>query len=306
MFFVSLVMYVFSYIAFNISAFKKGWSMLFKEEIKNQIDLHKRVIQEQPILMLESAILQHFEQVSSLYKKNPLLYKTIFKSYRFNLISLIASEFYMNDEPAFSDIYTRFLPSNLMSKNSVSAFFSFLVVTGRLTISPHSKDKRKVAYVLTNKFKSEAFLLITTMTNPLCRVYNFPDISRTSVNHFLNTFLSNFSKLIYADLFNFECVKHTDIFITKDAGHTILLNLYCNRKQHGRNTYKTLTVRELSAVCGVSRSHIKKILVNAGDFNLVSNPRAESNIILNPSFITMVREYMIHYFSLCLIGLEES
>ncbi|MFG1174668.1 hypothetical protein AAFN90_13955 [Erwiniaceae bacterium CAU 1747] len=277
--------------------------MFLKNEVEEIINRNISFIQARPILMLESAILKHYEQVSTLYKKNPLLYKTIFKSHRFNLISLIATEYYMNEESTFSDVYTRFLPLNLMSKNSVSAFFSFLVVTGRLKISTYPKDKRKVAYELTNKFKSEAFMLINTMTNPVCKLFGVEEHSRMSVNDFLTCFLSNFSKLIYTNNFNFDSVEKADVFINKDAGHTILLNLYCNRVQFTNDTYKSLNVKELCTICGVSRSHIKKILATAGELNLVSNPSAEGNIILNHSFISLVRSYMTRYFSLCYIGL---
>ncbi|VUS85595.1 hypothetical protein [Klebsiella pasteurii] len=278
--------------------------MLSEYEVELLISEYEEKICSIPFQNIESAIYRHYELLSIVYNKKPLLYKTIFKSYRFYLISLIATESYMNPEPTFSDIYNHFLPLNFMSKNSVSSFFSFLVVTGRLRISQHTHDKRKVAFQLTNKIKGEAYLLINTMTDPVCGLINHKVFSKDSINSFLSDFLKNFSKLIYTNLFNFTAVNFSDIFITKDAGHTILLNLYCNRVSQENNLYKSLTVKELSLSCGVSRSHIKKILITAGAAGLIINPNAEGNIILSQKFVTLVQQYMIKYFSFCLIGLN--
>lgn len=268
------------------------------------VQSHIDKIKECSVPNLENAILQHYTQVSALYKNNPPLYKTIFKSFRFYLISFITVEYYMKDESTFSDVYSNFLPLKYMSKNSVSSFFSFLVVTGRLNISLFSKDKRKVAYKLTPKIKGEAFLLIKTMTTPLINLLDIKSKNSNDIDLFLTDFLRNFSRLVYTNSFNFDSIPNASLFINKDAGHSILLNLYCNRTQHTSTTFKTLTVKQLSTICGVSRSHIKKILANAGQCDLICNPNTEGNIIINQNFVNLTQNYMIRYFAFCLIGLD--
>ncbi len=278
--------------------------MYLKNDIEELVSNNFNMIKRNHILCLDNAILNHYKLVSSLYKKNPPLYKTIFKSYRFNLISLIATEYYTKKNPTFSDLYDFFLPLNLMSKNSTSSFLSFLIVTGRLERSIFTKDRRKVTYKLTEKFKSEAFMLIETMVYPLCKLVNIEHATRIDVDSFLHFFLNNFSRIIYNNLFSFNNIHNSDIFLTKDAGHNILVSLYCNRKQHTVNTYSSLSVRELSNTCGVSRSHIKKILSNAGAVNLINNSGSEGKVILTQEFIELVQNYMAKYFSFCLVGLE--
>lgn len=275
--------------------------MKIQKDVINEVFVNRTIINSLPYSKIESAIYLHFERLTSHYEENKLLYKTIFKSYRFNLVSLIITEFYMVNEPTYTNIYKRFLPLNLMSKNSISTFFSFLLVTGRIRVWPSEKDKRKMAFEVTDKIKNEAFNLINTMVSPLNLVLG-KKIAPEEPEDFLLYFFEKFSTIVYNNLFEFKCINHSDIFINKDAGHTIILNLYCNRIKDDSRHYKTLTVKELANNCGVSRSHIKKILSSAGEVGFVINPNSEGNIIITEDFNNFTQEYMKRYFSLCMVG----
>lgn len=253
-------------------------------------------IERFPLISLDKAIFLHYELLSELYAKNKFFYKNVFKSHRFKLISLIVTEGLISHEPTFLNLYKNFLPINLMSKNSISSFFSFLVVSGRVKVWSSKEDKRKVVYGLTDKFKVEASNLLNTMLVPLNNLFKEEVIS-------LEEFIKNFSPVVYGGYFDFESIKYAEIFIDRDAGHTIILNLYCNKIKIDEFKYKTLSVKELAERCGVSRSHIKKILFTAAEVGFVLNPGGEDGVLITEKFNSFALKYMIKYFSLSKIGL---
>lgn len=275
-----------------------------KKTVDNLINTTFEFIQKTDISSLDKAIHSHFSELMQLYIKNKLFYKSVFKSYRFNLACLIITEYYTKENSKLLDVTNQFLPLKLMSKNSISTFYNLLVVTGRIKVWRSKIDGRRFKFSVTDKLKNESFNLIRSMALPMEEYITDLSINYDDTEIFLINYFKHFSKIVYSNNFNFDKVENADIFISKDAGHTIILNLFCHRTPITEDIYKTISVRDLSNACGVSRSHIKKILIMAENAGFIFDSSKENEIIITSKFLEFTREYMSLYFSFVLISLN--
>lgn len=130
---------------------------MIQEEIESKmvvkrLQKNKLIINKIDDKKLDDIIHEHSVLLFELYKTNKLFYKTVFKAHRFNLAALILTISF-EDESSFSEVMRRFMPLNLMSKNSVSNFFNMLVFTGRIKTTRNINDTRKINFQLTEKLK---------------------------------------------------------------------------------------------------------------------------------------------------------
>ncbi|WP_241571688.1 hypothetical protein, partial [Rosenbergiella nectarea] len=257
-----------------------------KNEIKDNIFYFENTLSKE---LLDDLILKHYQVLTGVYSENKFFYKSIFKHSRFILVSMIVAEYYVNEKPRLIDISKRYSSLKLMSKNSVSTFYSFLVVTGRLKIWKSTLDARRLKFSITNKAKKEAYDLIITMnTSFQSSLKENPDIN---VDDFLSSFFKRFHIIINENMLNFEEIEHADIFIHKDAGHMIILSLFCNKQNLTNEVYESMPLKDLMGNCGVSRSHLKKILQHAEAVGFVENASKESNIYITERFLDFTRSY---------------
>lgn len=272
--------------------------------IDNLINEKIAVIRKLGDIHLDKAIYYHYSEVMRLYKKNKLFYKSIFKSHRFNLACLLIAEYYTKENAKLLDITNHYLPLKILSKNSIAAFYNSLIVTGRIKVWRSQVDGRHVRFSITDKLKDEACELILSMLKPVRKYFNNESINEDIMENLTEIYFKNFSAIIYLNHLSFDQIESAKIFIDKDAGHTIIINLFCHKKPITKDTYKTLSVKDLSYACGVSRSHIKKILNTAEAAGFIHNPSKESEIIITRKFLEFTREYMSLHLSFALISLN--
>ncbi|CCG86016.1 hypothetical protein [Erwinia piriflorinigrans] len=253
----------------------------------------------------EKSIFLHYHSISYSYSKNKLFYKTIFKNHRFVLSTILVIEFFTSSPPLLAEVKRKFMLLEMLSDNTVSNFLTFLKVSRRIKTRTLNDDHRKQSFVVTDKGLNETLNLIKTMVIPLD--YLSPELSlktRVEESNSLNDFFHNYSAIINNGLFDFECAANIDIFILKDAGHMILLNLYCNVEKKPHGNIVSVSLAEISAKCGVSRSHIKRIITEAELAGLLLFSMKKKEILLLPPFFRMTEEYMAYYFSKVLIGFD--
>ncbi|SSH85070.1 hypothetical protein [Klebsiella pneumoniae] len=279
---------------------------MIQEEIESKmvvkrLQKNKLIINKIDDKKLDDIIHEHSVLLFELYKTNRLFYKTVFKAHRFNLAALILTISF-EDESSFSEVMRRFMPLNLMSKNSVSNFFNMLVFTGRIKTTRNINDTRKINFHLTEKLKKETYLLITTMTQPLSINLNFGNLVCGS-DAFLRSFFYGFSRLVINNLFFFDSVPHANIFINRDGGHAIILCLFCEKVKITDNRYLSIKVNDMTNKCGVSRSHILKILDDMKAVGFIAGDISNNRLILTGEFCDFARDYFRLYFSFCMMGM---
>lgn len=256
-----------------------------------------------PHCEFENAIKLHYKSIFKSYNENKLFFKTIFKSHRFLLATLIVNEYYASEEPLLANVKKNFLDMNMLSGNTISTFFAFLKITRRIELKTSQHDKRKWVYRITEKGINETYQLINTMTVSLSTLFPGHNIKElTKKDDFLPHFFRHYKSIVDHQLFYFDMVENVDIFILKDAGHMILLNLYCNAYKHEDCLIVSIPLAKLASNCGVSRSHIKRIILEAEEKKLLTYCNQTNTIRLLPEFIHMFEKYMAYYFASVLIG----
>ena len=60
----------------------------------------------------------------------------------------------------------------------------------------------------------------------------------------------------------------------------------------------------VSKECGVSRTHLRNILIKAEEKNMLSFNNDTGEIVIYESYMTMFMSYMSYYFSFVQFGLE--
>jgi hypothetical protein len=248
----------------------------------------------------KEVIVSHHKMLSDVYNSSHLYYKTLFKSNKFILgISLLA--IYVSCEnPTIDQVKEYCGKLNIFSANSISSFIIFLRVTDRITTTKKNDDKRKLNYRPTKKALSEAELLIKTMLLPLEKITpNFAErVSIPSENFVLDFFLK-YSKIVFANIFLHIIIPESACFILKDAGHMMIINIMVKHINSKSNRFSFNMVKSAKE-CGVSRTHLKKTLLDAQKEGLLEVNSVDGELILNESFHTM----SIHYMSLYLACIE--
>lgn len=277
--------------------------MYDKHNVLSIMNAHVAAIKSRPDEEFEKAIRQHYTSMQHAYNNNKLFYKTIFKSHRFLLATMVVTEYFTSDTPLLSEVKKEFMGMNMLSENTVSSFLIFLRISRRMTIHPWNGDRRKLIYAITDKGIGEIRDLISTMASPLAGLFPAVDFTRKMQDEaFLTTFFRNYAAVVTTRLFHFDMVENINIFILKDAGHKIMLSLYCNSQPVNDGRVVTFPLSRISANCGVSRSHIKRIIIEAEQKALIAYNRSSNAITLLPGFINMFRNYIAYYFSSVCIG----
>lgn len=270
-----------------------------------KMEKHVEAIKSFPHQEFKKSILLHYDSMSYSYSKNKLFYKTIFKSHRFVLATILVIEFFTSSPPLLAEVKRKFMLLDMLSDNTVSNFLIFLKVSRRIKTRALIDDRRKQEFIVTDKGLNETLELIKTMAIPL-DFLNPELLLKTKINKkdTLNKFFHHYAAIVRNRLFDFEGVNHIGIFILKDAGHMIILNLYCNVEQKSHGNIVSLSLAEISANCGVSRSHIKRIITEAELAGLLLFSVENKEIMLLPLFFQMTEKYMAYYFSSVLIGFD--
>lgn len=245
----------------------------------------------------EKAIALHYEMLMKVYSTNPTFFKTLFKSNRF-ILGLSLFSFYATVENATIDQVKEYCEKlNILSKNTIASFFIFLKVTRRIETEKSTFDKRKVVYRPTQKLIKETELLVRTMITPLREIFEDYDVEKNfSSEFFFMNFFKNYSDVVFSKIFMHIILPESDCIIIKDAGHVILNNIV---SKYIHSNVKTIDYNfdKSAKECGVSRSHLRRTLLDAQSEGLLTLSLSEGRLTLNDSFLVMAKRYMSIYFS---------
>lgn len=276
-----------------------------RADVNKKINKYIELMYLLPADRLDLIIDMHTSLLFKLYAANKLYYKTVFKNNRFILAMYIVSQPYYSEEATFKNITKKMILQGKLSKNTILSFYGTLAITGRIEVKKSKRDGRLLSYNLTNKIKIETYELLHSMCYPLDKLFKeIVNVNNLEVEDFLSYFFSNFRKVVDNDLFSFDSILNAQIFTHRDGGHTIMCALYNNKIHINENLYSTLKLHEIAKKCGVSRSHLKKIVEDAYTVGFITNPASESNIVITEKYCTFFRNYMMRYFSFCLIGMD--
>ncbi|HHR1268024.1 TPA: hypothetical protein ACS61N_004589 [Klebsiella oxytoca] len=253
---------------------------------------------------IDNIITSHEKLLSDLFGCNRLFFKTVFKSFRFNLATFILSDYYNLKEATLFSVKEKFIPFKMMSRNSISSFFGLLIVTERIKVKRQKSDARRLQYTVTKKLKEETYNLLNSLIIPLEeeKIVRFP-LEKSCIDDYLKGFFNNFVSVLNSGLFNFDDIENSHIFITRDSGHMIILKLFCNRKEVHDGLYYTSPIKSLSDECAVSRSHLKSILNQSQSVGFVVDSGKENEFMVTEKFCIFVRAYMRKYIAYCLVGI---
>ncbi|WP_261458350.1 hypothetical protein [Serratia fonticola] len=245
----------------------------------------------------KEVVAYHHKMISDVYNSSPLYYKTLFKSNKFILGICLLSIYVSHEDPTIDQVKEHCGNLNIFSANSISSFIVFLRVTGRIITTKNKIDKRKLNYRPTKKALDETELLIKTMIFPLKKITpNFAERVSASSENFVLDFFVKYSQIFFANIFMHVVIPDSSCFILKDAGHMMIINIMIKHINSGSNRFAFNMVKSAKE-CGVSRTHLKKALLDAQKEGLLEVNSLEGELILNDTFHTMSTHYMALYLA---------
>ncbi|MBP1132297.1 MULTISPECIES: hypothetical protein [Serratia] len=250
-----------------------------------------------------AAIVKHGELLKDTYKKHPLFYKIIFRNSRFIVCSTILSIYYLQSNASLKDIKKFFKGKNIISESSLDSFLFFLRVGRRLEIKPCDRDRRLMCYKPTLHALFETQALIASIALPYQMLTpKMPIVALLENPGFIPDFFAAYGQFMLKEIYLIDLVPQSELFISKDAGHMILLMLFIESIKQD-SPLLLLSSAKIAKCCSVSRAHINRILKTAEKSGLLSTI---NNVVieLNRSFFIMAERYLSLYFSMIEFGLE--
>lgn len=119
---------------------------------------------------------------------------------------------------------------------------------------------------------------------------------------FLPTFFAAYGQLMLKEIYLIDLVQQSGLFISKDAGHMVLLMLHIESIRQN-SPFLLLSSAKIAKSCSVSRAHVNRILQAAEKSGLLTTT---NNVVieLNSSFFIMAERYFSLYFAMVEFGLE--
>lgn len=274
---------------------------LSKSQIQFHLEQSANDIKSSPLFHL--AIIKHGELLKDTYKKHPLFYKIIFRNSRFIICSSILSIYYNQPNAGLKDIKAFFKGKDIVSENSLDSFLLFLRVGRRLEVSRIAQDKRQLYFKPTESALRETLALISSMALPYQAI--FPDIPVArllEMPDFIPVFFGAYGQLMIKEIYLIELVPQVALFISKDAGHMVLLMLLSESIKQSSHLL-LLSSATIAKFCSVSRAHINRMLLAAEKSGLLVTTN-NVMIELNSSFFIMVERYFSLYFATVGYGLN--
>ena len=104
------------------------------------------------------------------------------------------------------------------------------------------------------------------------------------------------------EIYLIDLVQQSGLFISKDAGHMVLLMLHIESIRQN-SPFLLLSSAKIAKSCSVSRAHVNRILQAAEKSGLLTTT---NNVVieLNSSFFIMAERYFSLYFAMVEFGLE--
>lgn len=250
----------------------------------------------------DAAINMHCDLMLNEFQNKRLFYKFIFSNNRFIISTVTASVFYSNEEPYLSDVKNECLKTGLVTPNTISSLLVLFKASGRISLIESLSDRRKKTFIINSKGLEDILALINTMVPAVKIMFSSPMASDVLNKSHLPAFFKEYATIHKSSIFLVDLVKKSNIFITKDSGHMILICLYMMGLSKNK---KRETMSSLANKCAVSRSHLRGIVFEAEKNGLLKFNSLENTIYLYEGFTNMFLQYMSYYFSFIQLGLEE-
>lgn len=266
---------------------------------KNQIEieLEQQAIKIRNSPQFHQAISKHGMIISNIYKNHPMFYKIIFRNSRFIICSAMLAIFYTQNEAALKDIKSFFKGKNIISENSLDSFLFFLRVGRWLEVKKAEQDRRTLLFTPTENALRQAHELVSSMALPYqVLAPEIPVADLLEQDWFLPAFFKGYGQLMIQEIYLIDLVPQAALFITKDAGHMVLLMLFMESIRHNSHML-LLSSAEIAKFSSVSRTHINRILLAAEKSGLLTT---KNNVLieLNSSFIVMAERYFSLYMAM--------
>lgn len=271
--------------------------------IRERVD---RITKQLLNIQLEEVIKDHYYLMLAKYKSNPLFYKTLFKIDRYMVALVLLSKFYSTKGMALSDVRSFCEDRGYLSKNTLESYFSFFLVTKRMTILTHPSNGRLRVYEPSAEALAETKTILDALLLPLASLsmeyLRFPTIFNSSSRS--EHFLKGFAQLIDARCTLDLIVPDAHWMLNRDGGYMLVLALYIdmskNRTEQGG--YKSSTYATLSSLLCVSSTHLMR-LVREGEIR--GYFKSHKNIVeVTPKFESFVRAMMACTFAIAIASIE--
>lgn len=262
-----------------------------------ELELEQRAIKIRNSLQFHQAIIQHGEMIEQTYQNHPLFYKIIFRNSRFIICSTILSIYYTQNEATLKDVKSFFKGKSIISENSLDSFLFFLRVGRWLEVKKGDQDRRTLLFTPTENALHQAHELVSSMALPYRTLApEIPVAELLEHPWFLPAFFKSYGQLVVQEIYLIDLVPQVALFISKDAGHMVLLMLFTESIRHNSHTL-LLSSAEIAKYSAVSRTHINRILLAAEKSGLLTT---KNNVLieLNSSFIVMAERYFSLYMAM--------
>lgn len=244
-------------------------------------------------VFFNEAIDLHFNLISKEFNEKKLFYKYIFSNGRFLISTIIASVFYSRKDAFLSDVSQECLKTGMVSPNTISSLLTLFKVSGRILVINSKDDRRKKKYVMTEKGEQDILTLLNTMT-PSIRIL-FPESTPPTYleKKHIRPYFQRYGLIHNSSIFLINLVENSNIFLSKDSGHMILISLYFSFVKSS----EPQTLNSIAKSCGVSRTHLKSIVIDAENHGLLVFDQHHGKIKAHNTFIFLFEEYMSFYFA---------
>ncbi|MCI1899567.1 MAG: MarR family transcriptional regulator [Enterobacter sp.] len=269
------------------------------KNISSKALLHRRdVIKNNP--RFSEAIRQHFAINDSIYKKQPLFYKTMLQESRFTIVMSMCCFIFGNQAGSVSEVKELCTRYKMASPNSVIAIITLLRTTGRIKTMRCTEDRRKMLIEPTQKGLDELKRYMAGALEPISTLY--PDyninINLLDNNALRHSFFHRAAEYLFRGVTFKKILPEVGLFIDKDGGRMIMLYLYLqatkNRNPHGAVIEYSASV--LAKEFYVSRIHVNRMMKLAQEAGYLKD-RENGFMTIYPSFIELVENYAGLYFA---------
>lgn len=189
---------------------------------------------------IDEAMLLHFDLIMESYRGKPFFYKNLLKYDRFMIALSLIGFGYKDEQVPLSEVKAFCQKRGYMSRNSLDAYFSFLVVSGYMNVQLHVQDGRLRCFQPTDKTLRDATPIIKSYLLPSQMIlpYDswFPSLA-TSVD-----LLELFMKGSYWPKVN----GTTDRFWPKAAAFCVIRRSH--QKQIAASSYVCTTTRRVKCL----------------------------------------------------------
>ncbi|HGM5492587.1 TPA: hypothetical protein ACKP1B_004286 [Serratia fonticola] len=268
-----------------------------------ELELELRATKIRNSAQFHQTIVKHGAIIEQAYHDHPLFYKIIFRNSRFIICSALLSIYYTQNQAALKDVKAFFKGKNIISENSLDSFLFFLRVGRWLEVKKAEQDRRTLLFTPTKNALRAAYGLVSSMALPYQTLA--PEMQVAAMLEqpwFLPAFFKTYGQLVVKELYLIDLVPQVELFISKDAGHMVLLILFMESIRHNSNML-LLSSAEIAKFSAVSRTHINRILLAAEKSGLLTT---KNNVLieLNSSFIVMAERYFSLYMAMVGYGLD--